>query len=343
MPPFPAKLGVILFNLGGPETLADVEPFLENIFSDPDIIPLPIPGIMRRWIARRIAASRGNHAREHYAAIGGGSPLLKRTAEQAAALERLLRKETQREVFVLMGMRYWRPFVRESIEEFHDKGITDVFLLPLYPHYSVTSSGSSFGDWKRTHAAYAGYVMGSRARHAKPGNVFRVRSVKDFHAQHSYIAALSEVIDEGAGRFSAGERKSLEFLFSAHGTPLSVAERGDPYQAHIRASIAAVMQLRNNDYPHSTSFQSRVGPMKWLRPYTTDTLRSLGARGVRNLLVIPISFVSDHVETLFELNIEARAIAEQAGIAHYEVTPGLNDRARFITALAEIVRSRYSI
>jgi ferrochelatase len=338
MPPVPARLGVILFNLGGPERLEDVQPFLENIFSDPDIIPLPVPAVMRRWLARRIAAARAKHSRANYAQIGGGSPLVKITRAQASALENLLRQETGKEIFVRMGMRYWKPFVNETIEEFHGLGVHDVFLLPLYPHYSVTSSGSSFADWKKMHNNASKLF----SPHAANGKVFRVRSVKDFYMHPKYIASLSQTIDEGIARFTPEERATLHLLFSAHGTPASVAERGDPYQHHIRATMNAVMQLRNFDYPFALSFQSRVGPMKWLKPYTTETLREFGAKGIKNLLVIPISFVGDHIETLFELNIEAREIAESARIRHYEVTPGLNDRPLFIATLANIVRSRYT-
>ena len=338
MPPFPSRLGIILFNLGGPERLDDVQPFLENIFSDPDIIPLPIPGSLRHWLARKIASGRAKHAREHYAAIGGGSPLLKWTREQAAALEKLLKEQTNRDITVRIGMRYWHPFVKETIEEFHRIGIENVFLLPLYPHYSVTSSGSSFNDWTRTHTA----LSRAHTNHTVKNKLFRVRSIKDFHVQPTYIAALSETIDEGLRRFNKEEQQTLHFLFSAHGTPLSVAEKGDPYQHQIRATVEAVMNLRSHDRPHSLSFQSRVGPVKWLKPYTTDTLQEFGAQGIKNLLVIPISFVSDHVETLFELNIEAREIAEKAGISHFEVAPGLNCRPQFIKALGEIVISRYS-
>jgi ferrochelatase len=338
MPTFPSRLGIILFNLGGPETLNDVQPFLENIFADPDIIPLPIKGKLRLWVARKVATSRAKHAREHYEAIGGGSPLRRRTQEQAEALERMLRERTGSEIFVRMGMRYWHPFTRDTIEEFRQANINDIFLLPLYPHYSVTSSGSSFKDWKKLHNEASTVTV----RHATDKKLFRVRSVKDFYLQPHYIAAISEAIDEGMQRFSPEERQSLHFLFSAHGTPASVAERGDPYQHQIKATIEAVMKYRNNDRPHSLSYQSRVGPAKWLKPYTVDTLYVLGTKGMKNILVVPISFVSDHVETLFELNIEVREAAEKAGITHYEVAPGLNNRSEFITALADIVQSRYS-
>ncbi|HET7152242.1 MAG TPA: ferrochelatase, partial [Candidatus Kapabacteria bacterium] len=278
-------------------------------------------------------------AREHYEAIGGGSPLRKRTQEQAEALERMLREHTGAEVFVRMGMRYWYPFTRDTIEEFRQMNINDVFLLPLYPHYSVTSSGSSFRDWKKLHNE----ASKAATKHATDKKLFRVRSTKDFYLQQSYIAAVSQTIDEGIQKFTEDERKSLHLLFSAHGTPASIAEKGDPYQRQIKATIDAVMQYRKNDHPHSLSYQSRVGPAKWLKPYTTETLQSLGAKNTKNVLVIPISFVSDHVETLFELNIEVREIAEKAGITHYEVTPGLNARAEFIRALTEIVVSRYNV
>lgn len=328
MPPFPKKLGIILFNLGGPVTQEDIAPFLLNLFRDPDIIPIPFRPL-RHLVARGVVAARLKNVKHHYAEIGGGSPLRRLTEEQAAALEKELRTETGSEITVRAGMRYWNPFTEEVINEFTSMGIRDVFLLPLYPQYSDATSGSSFKDWKYHHSS-------------RGGKVFRVRSIRDYFCDPDYIAALSETIDATIDPIPESERSSIHLLFSAHGLPAALIEGGDPYQRHILATIDAVMNLRDHDYPHHISYQSKVGPVKWLKPSTIDTLQELGKSGVKNLIVIPVAFVSDHIETLHELDIELREIAEHAGITRYAVTPGLNSRPAFIKALAKLVRSRYS-
>ncbi len=328
MPPFPKKLGVVLFNLGGPVTADDIKPFLLNLFNDPDILPLPkIPGL-RGLLARIIVAARLKQVTQHYAEIGGASPLQRITNEQAAALESLLRERTGSEVTVRAGMRYWKPFTREVIEEFRAKGIRDVFLLPLYPQYSMTTTGSSCRDWKRLHNAIG-------------GRTFAVRSVREYPVYPHYLAALSQAIDEGLSRFTPPERSSLHILFSAHGLPQSIVMQGDPYPRQIEATVAAIMELRKHEHPHHLSYQSKVGPTKWIKPYTVDTIPQLARDGVKNLLVVPVAFVSDHIETLHELDIELREIAHHAGITHYEVTPGLNTMPAFVEALGEIVMARY--
>lgn len=328
MRPFPKKLGIVLFNLGGPETIADVKPFLLNLFNDPDIITIPI-AFVRSLVARIIVAARLKHVIEHYEEIGGGSPLRRLTEEQAHALEAALREQTGADITVRVGMRYWKPFTNEVVKEFRAKGIDDVFLLPLYPQYSCTTSGSSFKEWKLLHNALG-------------GKVFRVTSIRDFYRDEAYLRSLNAAINDGVAKFSAEERKSLHLLFSAHGLPQAVVEAGDPYPQHIKETVASIMTMRGNDLPHHLSYQSKVGPTKWLKPYTVDRLAELGKEGVKNLLVIPVAFVGDHIETLHELDIELREIAEKAGVTHYVVTEGLNSRPEFISALAGLVRRRYS-
>jgi ferrochelatase len=330
MPPFPKKLGVIIFNLGGPVTLDDVKPFLLNLFRDPDILPVPSVLGLRGMLARLIVSLRLKKVKEHYAEIGGGSPLQRITNEQAAALEKWLCERTGCEVVVRTGMRYWHPFTKSVIDEFRAKGIRDVFLLPLYPQYSLATSGSSFKDWKILHN-----VIGGRE--------FRVRSVRDYYIDEKYLASVSQAMDEGIARFTAPERSSLHILFSAHGLPQSILMKGDPYKRHIEATVEAVMKRRGNDHPHSLSYQSKVGPTKWIKPYTVDAIPQLARDGVKNLLIVPIAFVSDHIETLHELDIELREIGEKAGITHYAVTPGLNTMPVFIEALGELVMGKYGI
>lgn len=330
------KIGVILHNLGGPTSLDAIRPFLTNLFLDPEIIKIPLPGLLGRLFPRRlfaefVARRRTPQVRPNYEAIGGKSPLVERTVEQAQALEAELNRRFagQAEFTVRLGMRYWHPFTAETVDALRLEGVTELFLLPLYPQYSRTTTGSSFKEWRDLH----------RDRYAR---AFRVKSVKDYYLHRRYIDAINDRIDATIrDRFTEEERGSLHFLFSAHGTPIADVEAGDPYSRQIAATIAAVMESRGHDYPHHNSFQSRVGPVKWLEPYTQDMLAKLGAEGVKNLLVVPIAFVTDHIETLHELDIELRHVAQGAGIDRYEVMYALNDTPTFIAALADVIESRY--
>ena len=331
------EIGVILHNLGGPTSLDAIRPFLTNLFLDPEIIRIPLPGIIGRLFPRRlfaefVARRRTPQVTPNYQAIGGKSPLLERTEEQARALEAELNRrfDGQARFHVKLGMRYWHPFTAESADDLKSRGVREVFLMPLYPQYSRTTTGSSFKEWRDL----------NRKRYQR---YFRVKSVKDYHLHPRYIESINDRIEATlAARFTLEERRGLHILFSAHGTPISDVEAGDPYSKLIEATVEAVMRLRGNDHPHHLSFQSRVGPVKWLEPYTQDALARLGGEGVRNLLVVPIAFVTDHIETLHELDIELREVAEKAGIHKYEVMLALNDTPIFIHALADMVASRYA-
>ncbi|MDB5035822.1 MAG: Ferrochelatase [Chlorobi bacterium] len=330
------QVGVILYNLGGPTSLDAIRPFLTNLFLDPEIIKIPLPGLLGRLFPRRlfaefVARRRTPKVIPNYAAIGGKSPLVERTREQGAALEAELNRRFAgaARFHVRLGMRYWHPFTTEAADELKGKGIREIFLMPLYPQYSRTTTGSSFKEWRDLH----------RTRY---GRGFRVKSVKDYHLHPRYISAINDRIEATLReRFTGEERRDLHFLFSAHGTPISDVQAGDPYSKQIAATVDAVMALRGGDYPHHLSFQSRVGPVKWLEPYTQDALARLGAEGVKSLLIVPIAFVTDHIETLHELGMELREVAEKAGIHKYEVMYALNDTPTFIAALADLVEARY--
>lgn len=332
------QIGVILHNLGGPDSLDAIEPFLKNLFLDPEIIRIPLPKPFDRLFPRSLFAwfvsrRRTPQVRPNYEAIGGRSPLVERSEQQARALEAELNRRFDgvARFHVRLGMRYWHPFTKVAMKEFERIGIRDVFLLPLYPQYSRTTSGSSFKEWRDLH----------RAAFARR---FRVKAAKDYHLHPRYIAAINERIDATLReRFTPEERKDVHLLFSAHGTPIADVEAGDPYSYQIRATIEAVMDARGRDLPYHQSFQSRVGPVRWLQPYTQDKLAELGAAGVRSLLVVPVAFVTDHIETLHELDIELREVAEHAGITHYEVMLALNDGPEFIAALADVIQARYAI
>jgi protoporphyrin/coproporphyrin ferrochelatase len=331
------QIGIILLNLGGPTSLDAVRPFLRNLFLDPEIIRIPLPGLLgqlfpRRLFAEFVSRRRAPKVIPNYEQIGGRSPLLERTEEQGRALQAELNRRFNgvARFHVRLGMRYWHPFIHAAMEAFERDGVRDVFLLPLYPQYSRTTTGSSVKEWRDLHRK-------------EFGRRFRVKSVRDYYLHPAFIAAINDRIDATLrDKFSDAERTKLHILFSAHGTPIADVEAGDPYSQQIRATVEAVMKKRRNDYPWHLSFQSRVGPVKWLEPYTQDMLVKLGSEGVKTLLVVPIAFVTDHIETLHEIDIELREVAEHAEIEKYEVMYALNDTPAFISALADVVEERYT-
>lgn len=312
------RYAIVLLNLGGPDSLDAVEPFLKNLFSDHDIFKIPVG---QKLFARLIAKGRAPKVRERYQMIGGKSPLNEWTVLQAKKLEAALRKEFQG-VGVLVGMRYWRPEIREAAFRLSEADVEKIVLLPLYPHYSITTTGSSFKEWQR---AYTG-----------PSD--RLVYVDQYCDNKKYIAAISQRMDEAVLRFPEEVRNDIHIVFSAHGTPQRLVDQGDPYSGQIRRTVECVMAGHGHDRPHHLCFQSRVGPMNWLQPSTRETLTGLAGQGQKQILVVPISFVSDHVETLFELEMEYRKVAAAAGIQNYVVMRGLNDSNLFVSALADIAR-----
>ena len=322
------RVAVVLMQLGGPDSLAAVEPFLYNLFSDPDIIDFPFARLARPTLARLIASRRARKVQEHYASIGGKSPLRDLTERQAAALEAELRRSHEARVFV--AMRYWHPLTEEVIHQILSQHFREAVLLPLYPQYSKTTTGSSLNEWHRQYAAAH-----------RNGLVTKV--VKEFYDHPVYVDAVVEKINEGLERFAAAESRAaikpreIYLVFSAHGVPMSVIEAGDPYEEQVEATMKLVMARGGWRNPHILCYQSRVGPGRWLRPSLDETLHQLSAEGATKVLVIPIAFVSDHVETLSEIDIEARALAASLGIIQFEVMPALNDSPKFIQALADLV------
>jgi ferrochelatase len=316
------RVGVVLFQLGGPETLAAVEPFLFNLFCDPDIIDFPFSKIGRRALARLISKTRAKKAAQHYAAIGG-SPIRRFTEQQAAALEaRLIRNGVDARCVV--AMRYWHPFTAEAIGQLLDAEVDQVVLLPLYPQYSSTTTGSSLNEWRRqwTDAAPTFHVS---------------TLVPPFYRDPMYVTSLVERIDEALARFP--QPSTVPLVFSAHGVPVSVIEKGDPYQRQIEETVALVMERGgwSNSNDHRLCYQSKVGASRWLEPSLHQTLRQLAAEKRSEVCIVPISFVSDHVETLAEIDHHAREEARLLGIERFEMTRGLNDSPTFIQALAGLV------
>jgi ferrochelatase len=313
------KIAVVLLNLGGPDSLDAVQPFLENLFNDPDIFKLPFQKALARYISKK----RAPKVQKEYELIGGKSPINEWTEKQRLMLGNKLRKAGN-DVDVLVAMRYWKPLTQEVVTKVETGNYEKVIMLPLYPHFSVSTTGSSFNEWKR-------FFKGEESK---------VIYINSYQTHPLYLKAINERIDETLLRFPEGVRKDVQLVFSAHGTPVSYVKKGDPYSFHIKDTIDGVMKMRNYSHKHHQCFQSKVGPAKWLEPATDTMIEDLASQGKKHLLIIPISFVSDHVETSFELDIEYRHVADKVRIENYIVMKGLNDSQLFIDALYDLVTER---
>nr|WP_320010149.1 ferrochelatase [uncultured Desulfobulbus sp.] len=311
------KIGVLLLNLGGPERLEDVRPFLLNLFSDRDIIRLG-PPFMQKIIARIIATRRAPKSRANYEKIGGGSPIRAKTDEQACALEHALAPEG---AFIVRScMRYWHPFAGEALEQMQKAGVDRLIALPLYPHYSIATTGSSVADLKE---------QMQRMRFQLPLDV-----IDAWPEQAEFIDALARRVKEGIDSF-AGE--GVELVYSAHSLPVQFIEEGDPYVDHLKQTIAALEA--QTKVQGALCYQSRSGPVEWLGPALPEVIERLAFEGKKNILVVPLSFVSDHVETLYEIDIEYRQLAEKLGLG-FGLTRALNADPQFIAGLASLVVQR---
>ena len=313
------KIAVVLFNLGGPDEPEAVQPFLFNLFNDKAIITLPQP--LRWCLATLVSHRRAPVARKIYEHLGGASPLLGHTRDQAHALETAL--SARGEVRCFIAMRYWHPMTEEAVLEVKNFNPDRIVLLPLYPQYSTTTSASAIAEWHRLAAA-----EGLRA---------------PTHALCCYATEAGFVEAHGALIRAALDRMEGKFrlLFSAHGLPKKIVERGDPYVWQIERSAAAIagsLATANPDLDWTVCYQSRVGPLDWVGPSTDEELRRAGAEGIA-VVVVPIAFVSEHSETLVELDIEYRDLAEEAGVRDYVRVPALGVGPAFIDGLAGLVRS----
>ena len=315
------KAGVLLFNLGGPETLGDVKPFLYRLFSDPEIIRVKWAPL-RKTLAFMIATFRRKTSEGYYSQIGGGSPLRRLTEEQARALSAEL-KSRGRDVQTFVGMCTWHPFLSEAVERIQGSDLDNLVILPLFPQYSVTTTGSGF-------AVLRHLIEGRPA--FKNLNVEWIRSWFD---QPTYVQSFAEAIRRELGKYAAA--KGVHILFSAHSIPERYVREGDPYFEQTKRTVELVMDRLGRENPYQLSFQSKIGPVKWLEPFTSDLITQLGKQGVRDVLVVPISFVSEHIETLYELDILFQKVARDAGVMNFRRVPALNSDPTFIRALAEIV------
>jgi ferrochelatase len=316
------RVGVLLLNLGGPDKLEDVGPFLYNLFSDPEIIRLPFSWLQKP-LAWLIASRRTQKSQENYKQIGGGSPLRRITEAQGEALKEQLQALGQ-ETNIYVGMRYWHPYTEEAIAQLTQDDIEHLVILPLYPQFSISTSGSSFR------------LLDKLWREDPKLQRIEYKVIPSWYKQPSYLQAMAELIAQELDQFPNPD--SVHVFFSAHGVPKNyVEEAGDPYQQEIEECTALIMQTLNRPNEHTLAYQSRVGPVEWLQPYTDDALEELGAKGVKDLVVVPISFVSEHIETLQEIDIEYRELAEESGIENFRRVPAPNTHPLFIRALADLV------
>ncbi len=311
----------MLFNLGGPDSPEAVEPFLMNLFSDPAIIRLPQPF---RWLVAKIISSRrAPVARAIYDRIGGRSPILPLTEEQARALEIRCEIEPFRVEFrAFPVMRYWHPFADETAKAVKSYAPDEIILLPLYPQFSTTTTESSFMDWDRAAKA--------------AGLHTRAKKICCYPIEPKFIAAHVAQLRDAIAQF--GTRDEFRILFSAHGLPKKVITSGDPYQTQVEATCVAVMSgVGGGPFDWVTSYQSRVGPMEWIGPATDHEIERAGADG-KSLIVVPIAFVSEHSETLVELDLEYGELAKHKGVPRYLRVPALGTHPLFIECLADLVK-----
>jgi protoporphyrin/coproporphyrin ferrochelatase len=342
------RIGVVLMNLGGPTHEENVQDFLYNLFQDEDIIKMG-GGKTQNLFAKIISKFRAPNVAKDYKEINGCpkgctgnnhcmnrknkvvsdccSPINGLTERQRRALEKHFSSRLpSHDVRVYTCMRYWIPFADTIMDDLVDDGITHTVLMPLYPQFSWTTTGSSFRDWET--------VRKKRFGDKTPWKEFHV---KNYHLNEDYLASINDRIDEALAEMDEETRNKTHFIFSAHGTPLLEVRSGDPYTTEIKETMEAVMERREDKNSYWLSFQSRVGPQKWTQPNTEDLVRRHLEYGIKNFLMVPIAFVTDHIETLYELSVELVEDMEEEGFEfeNYKVMDGLNDHPSYMKALAD--------
>jgi len=324
------RVGIVLFQLGGPDSLQAVEPFLLNLFLDPDIIPMGPLGFLRRPLAKLISSRRSIPVAGKYAEIGRRSPIGLLTERQRVRLVEAVSPYI--DPVAVTAMRYWHPMTAEAVDTLRKAGpLDEIVLLPLYPHFSYATTLSSLKEWRRIY----GQSNGGQSNGGP-----RVSTVGQFYNHPQYVQAVVQRIGSILRQFPDSSR--IHLVFSAHGLPMSLVEKGDPYPKQIEETVGLVCEAgarQYKDWPrtHLLCYQSRVGPAKWLQPPLTGTIERLGHEGVKEMLVVPISFVTEHIETLHEINIEAREEATKLGIERFRMMPAVGDSPLFIDALKDLV------
>ena len=319
------RVGIVLFQLGGPDSLQAVEPFLLNLFLDPDIIPMGPLGFLRKPLAKLISSRRSIPVAGKYAEIGRRSPIGLLTERQRVRLVEAVSPYI--DPVAVTAMRYWHPMTAEAVDTLRKAGpLDEIVLLPLYPHFSYATTLSSLKEWRRVYG--------------KSNGGPKVCTVGQFYNHPRYVQAVVQRIGSILRQFPDSSR--IHLVFSAHGLPMSLVEKGDPYPQQIEETVRLVSEAGGRQYPgwprtHLLCYQSRVGRAKWLQPPLTGTIERLGHEGVKEMLVVPISFVTEHIETLHEINIEARDEAKKVGIERFRMMPAVGDSPLFIGALKELV------
>jgi protoporphyrin/coproporphyrin ferrochelatase len=319
------RVGIVLFQLGGPDSLQSVEPFLLNLFLDPDILPMGPLGFLRRPLAKLISSRRSIPVVGKYAEIGRRSPIGLLTERQRVRLVEAVSPYI--DPVAVTAMRYWHPMTAEAVSTLRKAApLDEIVLLPLYPHFSFATTLSSLKEWRRVYG--------------KSNGSPKVSTVEQFYDHPRYVQAVVQRIGLILRQFADSSR--IHLVFSAHGLPMSLVEKGDPYPKQIEETVRLVCKSGSGRYPewpraHLLCYQSRVGPAKWLQPQLTATIERLGHEGVKEMLVVPISFVTEHIETLHEINIEAREEAKKVGIEKFRMMPAVGDSPLFIGALKELV------
>jgi len=319
------RVGIVLFQLGGPDSLEAVEPFLMNLFLDPDIIPLGAASFLRWPIAKLISSRRSIPVAAKYAMIGRRSPIRVLTERQRARLAAAVAPHI--DPVAVVAMRYWRPTTQDAVDVLRAAGrLDELVLLPLYPQYSYATTLSSMKEFRRVYGP--------------PKVDLPERVVESFYNHPLYIQALVQRIGSMLRQYVDSSR--IHLVFSAHGLPMSLVEKGDPYPKQIEETVRLACELGARLYPgwprtHLLCYQSRVGPAKWLQPPFTGTMERLGHEGVKEMLVVPISFVTEHIETLHEINIEGRIDAKKFGVEIFRMMPAVGDSPLFIAALKDLV------
>lgn len=312
------KWGVMFLNMGGPETTDDVGEYLYNVFSDRLIIKFPLSFLLQKPLAKFISSRRKPKVIRRYQTIGGGSPLLKWTRLAASGVKRELAKQyPQLEMFV--GMRYFEPYIDEELEAAVGEGCRHIILLPMYPQYCLATTGTALKvvlKWMN-----------------KTDSKMTFSLISHWYDRPGYIGLLRQRIDEAVEQFE-GVRPKV--VFSAHAIPQKLADSGDPYYGQIVKNV----EMAGEGYDYLLTFQSRTGPVRWVGPDTSQTVQALGRQGVENVVVVPISFVSDHIETLHEIDIQLQEAAEQAGVKRLVRTRSLNDDAHFTEFLADLIEEK---
>ncbi|XP_066020168.1 ferrochelatase, mitochondrial-like isoform X2 [Pocillopora verrucosa] len=320
------KTGIMLLNMGGPETTNEVHDFLLRLFSDRDLMVLPAQSKMAQWIARR----RTPKIQEQYQKIGGGSPIKMWTEKQGEGMIKLLDDmcpDSAPHKFYI-GFRYVKPLTEDTLDQMESDGIERAVAFTQYPQYSCSTTGSSLN------AIYRHY----KQKGEKPGIKWSV--IDRWPTHPGLVQAFAENVRAELAKFPADVQNEVVILFSAHSLPMKVVDRGDPYPQEVAATVQRVMESLNYSHPYRLVWQSKVGPMPWLGPQTEDSIKGLAKKGKKNILLVPIAFTSDHIETLHELDIEyAEEVAHEVGIENIRRAASLNDSPTFIKAMADVVKA----